>query len=97
MVSIDPDNLPNFRELVRRLRELQVDYVKEHWEEEFQRPEALLTDKQRRFIFDLVEYSGENPRQQRYQMRERIRRRFIDGLKDVSLLSELDENSKRVS
>ncbi len=91
MDPIDPDNLPN---LGKRLSKLRAEYVKEHWEEEFQRPEALLTDKQRRFIFELVEYSGENPRQQRYQMRERIRRRFIDGLKDVSLLSELDENSK---
>lgn len=95
MPPINSDNLPNLGELVRkRLRAEWVEYAKEHWEEEFERPDALLTDKQRRFILGLVEYSGKNPRQQRYQMRERIRRRFVDGLQDLSLLSELDENSK---
>jgi hypothetical protein len=71
-----------------------IEFLKENWEEHFSRPDSLLTDKQRRFILGLTEYSGENARQQRYQMRERIRRRYENGLMDLSLLALLDQNSK---
>lgn len=101
MVSIDPDQVSVldsntlFGALVANLGDADwVEFARDHWEEYFRRSEALLTDKQRRFILGLVEYSGENPRQQRYQIRQRIRRRFTDGLTDISLLDELDENSK---
>lgn len=71
-----------------------TDFMRENWEEFFSRPDSLLTDKQRRFLLGISEYSGENARQQRYQMRERIRRRYENGIIDLSLLSFLDQNSK---
>lgn len=88
MARINTDKLPAPRELTRQ-------YLQNNWEDEFKRPTSILTDKQRRFIHGLVEYTGDNTRQQRYQMRTRIRRRFVDGLHDLSLLNRLDENSKQ--
>lgn len=88
MALIDTDKLPDLRELTKQ-------YLKNNWEDEYKRPTSILTDKQRRFIHGLVEYTGDNTRQRRYQIRKRIRRRFIDGLQDLSLLNRLDENSKQ--
>lgn len=76
------------------LIETDPEYVREHWEDEFKRGDALLTDKQRKFLLGLVEYDGENSRQQRYQMRNRIRGRLINGIRDLSLLDRLDGSSR---
>lgn len=61
---------------------------------ESDRPGALLTPKQRRFLWGLEEYSGDGEAQKRYQMRERIRTRFVNGLHDLGHLHRLDPGSR---
>jgi len=59
------------------------------------RKEAMLTDTQRDFLRGEKRYEGENAKQQRYQMRERISRRVRDTLLDFALLYETVDEHER--
>lgn len=76
------------------LPEIIEAYVRSHWDEEFKRPESILTDRQRRFLCGFVEYTGDRARKDRYDMRDRIRNRYINGLRDLEYLASLDQGSR---
>lgn len=60
-----------------------------------QRKVAMLTQNQRDFIRGDKAYEGDTAKQQRYQMRERIRRRVRDTLQDFALLYEYTDERER--
>lgn len=63
-----------------------------------QRDSIMFTETQRAFIRGEHEYSGRTAKQQRYQMRERIRKRIVDALADFAFVCEYmeDRETERV-
>lgn len=61
------------------------------WTDHYQRPRGILTDTDRQFLWGLIEYDSAPTRSER---RSTIRERFVNGIRDLSYLTHLEDKQR---
>lgn len=70
-----------------------AEMMEERWEEEWERPRGMLTDTDRRYLWDIVEYAH---RQSVSERRSEIRERVVNGILDLFYLTTLEDRDQEM-